>query len=41
LAAAFVLTGFMARFLLHGNMHDGAIFCGASIVLAAAAILAG
>lgn len=41
LAAAFALTRFMASFLFHVNMHDGTIFCGVSIVLAAAAILAG
>ena len=41
LAAAFALTRFMASFLFRVDIHDGTIFGGVSIVLAAAAVLAG
>jgi ABC-type antimicrobial peptide transport system permease subunit len=41
LAAAFVLTRFMASVLFRVNMHDGTIFGGVAVLLALAAIAAG
>jgi ABC-type antimicrobial peptide transport system permease subunit len=41
LAAAFVLTRFMASVLFQVNTHDAVIFGGVSVLLAVAAVTAG